>query len=592
LSFGKSNIEMNYISTIEQQAYIETSGKIVLNACPGSGKTSTIAHKLIRVAKDWGTIYGNSGGIACLSFTNVAKNEIAEKFRETSDFPLSYPHTISTIDSFVNMYITLPFIHKLLGGDKRFRIVDDVSYIDRLFRNNWQYIKAYKNLIYRFEPSKIDFDINGSIVWDGHDKSGDADFVKYGKAIKGGQYKALLLKTSDSAFLALQILRKFPRISKYLVARFPYLIIDEAQDTSEIQHAILDELIKGGLQHLDLVGDPYQCLYQWRNASPELFLNKFDDKENWNGMRLTENRRSTQRIVNVFSPLRRNDEQPITSPNNTETDLFLHILKYPIGSPGSIIPIYEKLCLDHSFVDNRVLVRGNTLRNSLLGKHASFEPWSHDLPYKLIEAKIHLESNETKEAIRKVKRLFIGLMNPDLDYQALKEKEDEAQSNHALHAQLFNLVRTIPSFDLPIKQWTSETENYLKNALALIDCPKFGIRTRSSKSFDIKNLNNPVSQYFKKATTESNLPITTIHQVKGMTFDSVLLILSENNAGQNISLDYFIKPENMPTEKQRLIYVGISRPRKLLCLGVPITYTDNELKTKFGENIVILQSND
>lgn len=383
-------------------------------------------------------------------------------------------------------------------------------------------------------------------------------------------------------------MKQFPRISKYLASRFPYIIIDEAQDTSEVQHAIFDELFKGGLQHLDLVGDPYQCLYQWRNASPELFLKKFDDTTNWNGLCLSENRRSTQRIVNIFSPLRRKGDKPITSCNNTEKDMFPHFLKYPVGSPSAIIPIYEQLCLNNSLEVNRILVRGNTLRNSLLGRHASYDPWNNDLPYKLIEAKIHLESNEIKEAVRKVKRLLISLMNPGLDYSGLKSAEEENQSNHELHAVVFNLIRSLPSLNLSISQWTSDTQQHLKASLSLTTTPDFEIRKKTSSKFDIKTLANPVNHYFKKATTDNNLPITTIHQVKGMTFDSVLLILSENNTAQNISLDHFAAPSDMPSEKQRLIYVGISRPRKLLCVGIPDTYNDYDLKAKFGNEIVII----
>jgi len=68
----------------------------------------------------------------------------------------------------------------------------------------------------------------------------------------------------------------------------------------------------------------------------------------------------------------------------------------------------------------------------------------------------------------------------------------------------------------------------------------------------------------------------------------VLLILSENNTAQNISLEHLIAPLDMPSEKQRLIYVGISRPRKLLCVGIPDTFSDADLITKFGNEIVIL----
>ena len=579
---------MSFEVTEERKAYLEATGKVILNACPGSGKTTTIAHKLLRLVQEWNANHDRAGGILCLSFTNVAKNEIAEKFREISGFPLNYPHKIATIDSFVNTNITLPYCHKILNVGKRFRIIDDTSYIDRLFENNWPFKKLYSGLTYRFAPSKIDHTLTGGISWDGHDKSSDADFVKYGTAVKDIQFKAGLLKTSDSALIALQILQKFPQLSKYLSTRFSYLIIDEAQDTSEIQHSLLAELLKGGLQHLDLVGDPYQCLYQWRDASPDLFLEKYDDKENWQGLSLSENRRSTQKIVDIFSPLRRKGEKPIICSNNKDEDFPLHILKYPVGNHAAIIPIYEKLCTDCLCTKNRILVRGNTLRNALLGKHSSFEPWNNNIPYLLIEAKIHLESNEIKDAVRKIKRLLLGLLNPELNFQDLKTKEDESQGDHDLHASIFILIRGLPNFGLSIKQWTKETQEYLKIFLNLGAIPDFGIRKKTSSSFDTKTLEHPVNQYFKKATTDSNLPVTTIHQVKGMTFDSVLLILSENNSGQNISLDHLVEPEDMPSEKQRLIYVGISRPQKLLCLGIPNTYTDDALKVKFGPGIIIL----
>ncbi|MBK8777318.1 MAG: UvrD-helicase domain-containing protein [Saprospiraceae bacterium] len=87
--------------------------------------------------------------------------------------------------------------------------------------------------MYQYAPSKIDFTLNNGYSWDGHDKSTDSSFIKYGQAIKEAQIQMGLLKTSDSAFFALNLLKKHPRIAKYLAFKFQYLIIDEAQDTSE-----------------------------------------------------------------------------------------------------------------------------------------------------------------------------------------------------------------------------------------------------------------------------------------------------------------------------------------------------------------------
>lgn len=448
--------------------------------------------------------------------------------------------------------------------------------------------------MHKFDPSKIDYTITNGISWDGHDKSADAHFVQYATAIKKLQFSYGLLKTSDSAFFAYHILKKIPRIAKYIAVCFPYLIIDEAQDTSEIQHAILEMLYKEGLQHIDLVGDPYQCLYQWRDASPDLFLKKFDDKANWNGIHLTENRRSTKKIIDIFSALRRPADKPIVEINNSESDLHLHIIKYDSANYADAIGKYEKLCHDNKFSSNNILVRGNSLRNSLLGKEDDYFPWDKSsIAYALVQSRIHLQSNEIKDAVKKVRRIIIELGNPGISFEDLREMEQELKNDMKENAAIFNLIRNVPPFDLSITNWTKQTQQYLKSELGLGNDPDLKIRkknvTKEGKVlFDKTTLNNPVNHYFKKSVTENNIAVSTIHQVKGMTFDSIFLILSGDSKGQNISLKDMTLRNPIPTEKQRLIYVAISRPRKLLCIGVPNTTTDDNLKKQFGEDIIIL----
>lgn len=572
----------------EQILYLQASGKVILNACPGSGKTTTVAHKMYSLIQSWENNFSITAGIACLSFTNVAKNEISEKFKEINDFALPYPHLISTIDSFVNTYITLPFAHNLKNIGKRYRIIDDMNYLKGIFMANWQLKSEYGTLLHKFDPSKIDYSITNGIVWDGHDKSNDPHFVKYGKAVKKLQFSYGLLKTSDSAFFAFHILKKYPRLAKYIAAKFSYLMIDEAQDTSEIQHSILEMLYNGGLKNIDLVGDPYQCLYQWRDASPELFLQKFDDIENWKGLYLTENRRSTKKIVDVFSLFRRNTDKEIIPIIDTEADLTLHIIKYDSSNYLDAINKYERLCTDKNFTSNNVLVRGNTLKNALLGKESNYSPWNSSQPYHLIQSRIHLQSNEIKDAIKKVRRILIELCSPDISFADLKEMEQELKNDKDTNAIIFNLIRGLPSFNLTLKNWTIQTQKYLKIVLKLDYEPDFKIRKKTTTNFDKSTLDHPVKKYFKKAVADNKTPVSTVHQVKGMTFDSVFFILSQNSRGQNVSLKDFDLKESMPTEKQRLIYVGISRPRHLLCIGVPITTTDEELYNKFSTKIIIL----
>ncbi|MCA6368183.1 MAG: ATP-dependent helicase [Cytophagales bacterium] len=572
----------------EQKEYVKSSGKVVLNACPGSGKTTTVAHKLYSLVDNWDSRFMASAGAVCLSFTNVAKNEIANKYKEISGFSLPTPHIVSTIDSFVNSYITLPFAHKFRDVGKRYRIVDDMGYLDNVFQTNWQLMKQFGATMYQYAPSKIDFTLNNGYSWDGHDKSTDSGFIKYGQAIKEAQIQMGLLKTSDSAFFALNLLKKHPRIAKYLAFKFQYLIIDEAQDTSEMQHSILEILYQQGLKNIDLVGDPYQCLYQWRDASPQLFLQKFDDKENWNGIYLSENRRSTKRIIDIFSTLRRTSEKAIIAIQNEDIDPPVHVIKYSSSDYSQAIKHYETLCSNRSLSSNCILVRGNTLRNSLLGKESEYSPWNDSVPYSLINAKIHMQSNEIKEAVKTVRRTVIQFWNLKASYSELREKENELKNDKDLNGIVFNLLRDLPAFNLPIKDWTIRTQKYLKDNLGLDNEPDFKIRKKNTKTFDKTTLDNPVDKYFKKFATDNNIPVTTIHQVKGMTFDSVFLFLSADSKGQNISLNDFVRKDEMPSEKQRLIYVAISRPRTLLCIGVPETVADETLREKFGIDVVII----
>lgn len=80
-----------------------------------------------------------------------------------------------------------------------------------------------------------------------------------------------LMDYDDQLVYALRILRAHPQILGYFQARYPYLCVDEAQDTSKIQHAIL-RLLAGEGQNLFLVGDEDQSIYGFRAACPQALL--------------------------------------------------------------------------------------------------------------------------------------------------------------------------------------------------------------------------------------------------------------------------------------------------------------------------------
>ena len=87
--------------------------------------------------------------------------------------------------------------------------------------------------------------------------------------------------------------------------------------------------------------------------------------------------------------------------------------------------------------------------------------------------------------------------------------------------------------------------------------------------------------------------VETIHMAKGASVDAVLLFLSIDNRGANISLNLF--PDqgqnvNEMTEKHRLIYVACSRAKQFLAFAVRSDVTEETIRQKLGENVTIISN--
>src|SRR5690606_28365760 len=121
-----------YFENDERLAYLRARGKVILNACPGSGKTTTIAKKIIELEER--NEIGSHSGVACLSFTNSAKDEINEAYKKLAGKFLHFPNHVSTIDSFINKFITLPFYNLLNRDFSRPKILEHTDILDEMWK--------------------------------------------------------------------------------------------------------------------------------------------------------------------------------------------------------------------------------------------------------------------------------------------------------------------------------------------------------------------------------------------------------------------------------------------------------------------------
>ncbi|NJY62839.1 ATP-dependent helicase [Salinimicrobium sp. CDJ15-81-2] len=595
----------------QRQAYLDARGKIVLNACPGSGKTTAIARKLMLLQEEYKTTRGRFSGIACLSFTNTAKDEINEKYTQLSGNYLGFPHKVSTIDSFINQYITLPFYYLLKKPSSRPKIIDDEKYLDSMWEIKYLdkkgkikdglktsllkfKAKNNRNIFHIYAPRKIRIEVNGSFTFRGNPpdphKVDVNVFNEYAAHLFKSRLSKGLISTQDSAFIALHLLKKHPKIGNWLALRFPHIIVDEAQDTSAVQHALFDKLAELGLLNLEFIGDPYQSLYEWRDADPSLFNTKYADAEKWQGLDLTDNRRSPQRIIDCFSILRKQGDPAINTACNTDIQLPVMVYRYNETNSPLIVRHFDQCCKESRLKDNQIVVRGNALKNQMLGKLADQFPWKRDLPYRIIDAKHKYDGNEIKAAIKAIRSIAVLLIAPGKEMVDIKKLEKDLKTNNQFNALLLNLLHDLPSFDQTISDWTTSAETFLKERLNLAENVNFEQKERSYKGkFDKAILNEPLKDHFKRSYSESRIPITTVHQVKGKSLDSILVFFNEKKHKDNITFsDIEPSGQNFPSEKQRIIYVALSRPKHLLALAFPESISEDELKAKFRKGIKIV----
>ncbi len=596
---------MEYEFTPERGKYIDSRGRIILNACPGSGKTTSIAKKIGILQENWKTTNNNYSGIACLSFTNKAKDEIQNKCIEVNGKYINYPHLVSTIDSFICKYITLPFFNLVLtDAPSNFKVVDDDSLIENSFKIHYfdragnskegieRPLNSFKSdqgrlLFHLYNIKDIWIEKNGKFSFKGKSKDSDETFQDFAKIVFSKKLKKGLITSQDASYIALKILSKNNRVGEYLVKRFPYIFIDEAQDCSELQHAVFDKLVEYGLKNIELIGDPYQSLYQWRNAKPQLFIDKCQNKH-WQELPMSENRRSNQRIIDFYSQLRQKESVAITSKNVVDRDLPIIIYRYNDENKETIINDFESICISKKLQKNQIVVRGNVLKNRMIGRAIPIEPWKSNLPNSLIKALNNKDIGDLKNAMKELRSVSVDLLFGSIYSDEKKEFESKIKNDIDHNSILYDLLKQIPSLNLSFEEWTRQCQALLKKHFALEVEPNFEFKSRMN-GFKMKDLKGEsIDLYFKKNISgKYNIPITTIHNIKGATLDSILIFLSESSAGQGVSFNNFVQPTDFPSEKHRILYVACSRPKQFLALAIPDKIGIGEIIAKFGESVTV-----
>ncbi|WP_180177171.1 UvrD-helicase domain-containing protein [Acinetobacter sp. YH12039] len=558
--------------TDEQLHYIERTQiteNIFLNACPGSGKTETIAQRVANEVESWANF---PSGIAVLSFTKSAAKEIEHRIKEKIDNNTTYPHFIGTFDSFILKNIVNPLskdISKYEGhnGDYSFKVVNYDSQLFFLtkYPHGYQKISGHHveidNRTGRFKFHTPNKDTNRALnamvleQWQKDDiyrakkKCRDAGFLTH-KDIEYLAESALTTRTATQDY------------AKKLAKRFQLIIVDECQDLSFEQLNILKAMMLNGTK-LHFVGDLNQSIYEFRDVDPNDIINFITD----NGFReiqLTKNFRSCQKIVNIATNIMKSGsiEADFTSP---EQSCF--VLQYK-DSPSEVISQFNELTKQYS---NRVLVaRGHQTLNQLSIVDST--------PAKPIEFLLSSILNFDETSYTSINQSLIDFSKYIKDKVKLETKSSDYNCPQIIASELdwrlflHNSIQYLLNHDLQLDSctWTNwckkvnavvinlfKQEFVLPEIYEALKNSDFKIRSPSGKA------THCISNYHRKNDSlDIKFRKSTIHGVKGETHEATMLISNPTRNGTGTHWSHWIGDKT--SEAARFAYVASSRPKHIL----------------------------
>ena len=602
-------------------------GLRIVSALPGTGKSSTLSQYCIDLHLRWPRLCRPWQGIAMLSYTNVAKDELADKIQRqgTAHNFLRSPHFAGTLDAFVNQYIFLPFGTSVMHCAGRPRLVGEPF---GTWHANGRLVKGTND---RF--SSLFFDCY-SLTAGGYPYVADPNVRK----VDDTKVRPAALVTPDNApkiinmkraiwrqgeatqndanYLALEALRASPALTRSLIKRFPAFIVDEAQDLTEIQHGLLDHLVASGHQHVVLVGDQHQAIYEWNTARPQLFIAKMQTPP-WKSSTLADSFRCSPAICAALSKLGE-ESLTITAAAEGKNIHYPAIVDVATYAKDTIADDLTK-AIDHlaKHLGASSSHQGDMTTIAVLTRSTS------DAPY-LQAAYAGVAAQAAKPALwepgvltKDFLRVIHHLMRADIAaafsaYEALLLKtKPELVSRSELRKAISRAAQTdganlaayriavmsdvlalrdrLPP-DLQTPMTISDCAGLTDVSLRWINATRRRDIGAELTSFGVggekESQNRPIAAIFTSTAERSYLPIpghenmrvlfSTVHGVKGETYDGVIFSVKRTTkacgcpASSTAWKSIFGHPL-VECETKRIIYVALSRAARALTVFTPPT---------------------
>ncbi len=596
---------MSALNDRQLQACTTTEGMVRIVAGAGSGKTTVLAHRYAFLVNDIGIAPGN---ILCMTFTNKAAAEMRRRIGRmvgkgsVNDF-------ICTIHGFCAKFLRTEIYR--IGYPKNFIILDPEEGKQLARQAMQEYgIDRRRNTAERFLGDVAKYkgaDAEGYILKHllptSSPEAPDV-FVRYLRL----QLKQYALDYDDLLYFTIYILRNFPEVRKKWTQKLNYIMVDEAQDCDSDDWQLI-YLLAGGHHNLFVVGDPDQAIYEWRGASPRMFVEFPADTT----IILDRNYRSTPQILNAANAIIAHNK------NRIPKDLWSELPEGPLPVHGHFparsdeVEAVAKIIRDDvdalkaRYSDFAILYR-----SSFISAEIERALVRQKIPYTIWGGVKFLERKEIKDVLSYLRLIDSGddmalerIINTpsrkfgkvSLDklravaeadgtsmYQALIAHSDEKPFSSSSLRRLVSLisearlrmqfapVSEIADFILTETGYTDmlradEEEERLENLSELINQMKAYESANEAEEVPSVTMYLQDMALYARENEEADrgdcVRMMTIHQAKGLEFPTVFILgLTEGTFPSHRTIRE--RRDQGEEEERRLMYVAVTRAMKRL----------------------------
>ena len=604
-------------------AVMHKDGPALIIAGPGSGKTRVITSRIAWLINNEKIPIQE---IAALTFTNKAANEMKNRIFHMLDIPrIKFLPNIGTFHSFCAYLIREN--HNILNLDKNFAIYDSydqTAVIKRTLDELNLDTKIYKPRIVLSIISNAKSKIQNPETYQKNISTAYAkNIYEIYKIYQQKLIQSNALDFDDLLMKTFEMLNSNQEISNLYQEKYKYLLIDEFQDTNLIQYSIAKS-IANKTNNIFVVGDPDQSIYSWRNADITNILNFKSDYNKSKLIYLNKNYRSSQNIIDasqaVISENATNYSRQITAINE-KGNLIISIESYDENEEAEIISKE----INNIISSDKIQLKDIAIMYRTNAQSRAFEHYlsSLQIPYQLVGGTRFYQRQEIKDIIAYL-RLTLNL-NDDtsllriiniptrgigkstidkiilyanksnisiLDAATILSDVDEDNEISKIlsngpkkHVRSFlNLITDInnksQTFSVEeIITYIIDKTNYKNYLLSSLTNPEERLENieeliSSINNFESEGGENKINLFLESVSLindvdnlndeQDKLTLITLHQSKGLEFDSVFLTgLEDGTLPHVLSFD----SENEMEEERRLMYVGITRAKRRLYLS-------------------------